>query len=382
MKFTCTQENISQALHYVSRIARKHATLPILENILIRANKTSVDIMGTDLEIGVFHSFRAKVEEVGEITVPAKIISGFISHIPPENPLSFELKEKELYIESGKYKATIVGLGAEDYPIIPKPKDEGEKEYWEVSCVQFRQKFTQAMTCVTPNDVRVEFSGVYTRFLKDSIILVSTDGFRLLEVLCPYEKNTQEHQEEQNVIIPLKTLSEILRCLPAASQDTIRIQKEEGQIFFFIGENTMIVSQLIKGNFPDYSQIIPKTHHTVVDLNTKDCIRVIKLAGVFGSNTISEVIVRIDAKKRIAQFESKSGLSGKNTSVLEPLFLEGVDQEIIFNPKYINDALSLLSEESFRWIFVNESSPAILGEIGEESRIREGFQYILMPIKK
>lgn len=94
MKFICTQENIAQALHYVSRIAKKHATLPILENILIQVDKTKINIIGTDLEMGIYHSFRAKIEEIGEITVPAKIISGFISHIPAENSLTFELKEK------------------------------------------------------------------------------------------------------------------------------------------------------------------------------------------------------------------------------------------------------------------------------------------------
>ena len=378
MKFICTQENIDRALRMVSRISEKHTSLPILENILFRAGNSKVEVMGTNLEIGIQCSFRAKIEKVGEITIPAKIVSGFITNIPSESTIEFTLENKEIIISSGKYFAKIITTSAEDFPIIPQLENEEEKNFQEISSKKFRENITKAMVCVAPNDIRVEFSGVYTCFYHTNITLVSTDSFRLLEIEFEGLKDNQE----EKIIIPLRVLSEVMNCLSQVHSDSVKIYIRKSQIFFIINEDVRIISQLISGNFPDYKQIIPKESKTVVDVNVSEMVRAVKLAGIFSQNKTMEVVIRVFSQEKKIEVESKGGVFGKNISTLEAIFIKGVDQEIIFNPKYINDALSLLESENVRIIFTNESSPALLGYQGENDEIKAGLRYILMPIKK
>jgi DNA polymerase-3 subunit beta len=378
MKFICTQENIDRALRMVSRISQKHTSLPILENILFRAGNSKVEVMGTNLEIGIQCSFRAKIEKVGEITIPAKIVSGFITNIPSESTIEFTLENKEIIISSGKYFAKIITTSAEDFPIIPQLENEEEKNFQEISSKKFRENITKAMVCVAPNDIRVEFSGVYTCFYHTNITLVSTDSFRLLEIEFEGLKDNQE----EKIIIPLRVLSEVMNCLSQVHSDSVKIYIRKSQIFFIINEDVRIISQLISGNFPDYKQIIPKESKTVVDVNVSEMVRAVKLAGIFSQNKTMEVVIRVFSQEKKIEVESKGGVFGKNISTLEAIFIKGVDQEIIFNPKYINDALSLLESENVRIIFTNESSPALLGYQGENDEIKAGLRYILMPIKK
>jgi|GEM_PF-3197641 len=379
MQFTSTQENFTHALQTVCRISQKHTSLPILENVLIRADASKIEIMGTNLEIGIQHSFRGKVEVSGEITVPAKVISGFISHIPSENQIVFTVNEQDVSITSGKYKANIKGIVSEDFPLIPQPK-ENEGKTWNIPCKEFQEKITQSMMCVAPNDVRVEFSGVYAKFSPQGLTLVSTDSFRLLEV--EYKGSTNGSEEEVDVIIPLRTLTEVIHCLPYALNGLLKIHIEDGQIFFILSEDVIIVSQLISGNFPDYKQIIPKSPQTILDLNTKDCMRAVKLAHVFSQKTASEVIFRVLVESKQVLMESKGGAIGKNTTVLDPIFIQGVDQEVILNPKYISDVLHLISEDEFRVAFTNDTSPVLFGIKEGEQNFKKGFCYVLMPIKK
>ena len=380
MKFIATQENVTRALSHVIRATQKNTSLPILENILLEVSESSVEVMGTNLEIGIRAHFRAKVEKPGKITLPSKLLYGFLSHIPSENTIEFRLEDTTLYIESGKYKADITGISAEEYPLIPQIDFDEDSTAFQVKTKEFREKVSKAMVCVAPNDVRVEFSGVYMKFLQEKCILVSTDSFRLLEI--EYEGIKTQLEEGFETIIPLKTLQEVLHCLSQSSQETFSIVFRDGQIFFRIYEGLSLVSQLISGNFPDYTQIIPQSFRTTLDLNVEEMMRAIKLANIFTQNNIMEVLLRVDVEKKTVEIDSKGGSLGKNTSILEPSFIKGDSQEILFNPRYIGDILSLFSEKTFRIHLVNESSPALFGFPGKDDNLREGFRYILMPIKK
>lgn len=380
MKFIATQENITRALSRVIRATQKNTSLPILENILLEVTQSSVEVMGTNLEIGIRSHFRAKVEVPGKITLPGKIFYGFLSNIPSENTIEFYLEENILHIRSGKYTADISGVSPEDYPLIPQINFNNNETTFQVKVKEFKEKISQAMVCVAPNDVRVEFSGVYMKFLMGKCILVSTDSFRLLEI--EYGGLNTKLEEGFEIIVPLKTFQEVLHCLSQSSQEVLSIAFQDGQIFFQIEENFSLVSQLISGNFPDYTQIIPQTYRTVLDLDVEETMRAIKLANIFTQNNVMEVLLRVDVEKKKVEIESKGGSLGKNISILESSFIKGDSQEILFNPRYIGDVLTLFSEKTFRVHLVNESSPALFGLLGDDGNLRNGFRYILMPIKK
>jgi len=378
MEFVSTQENFSRALSIVSRVAQKHISLPILENVLIQATQEGVKLIGTNLEIGIQHTFRAKVSQTGEVTVPAKVLMGFISNIPSENQIILTVENQDITLSSGRYTATIQGVDSQDYPILPKIENE-DQDWLCISKNVFQTIISRAMVCVAPNDVRLEFSGVFARFSEKKVTLVSTDSFRLLEI----ENETLSGVgENQSVIIPLRTLSEVLHALSVVDTKDISFTFSGGQVFFRISDEVMVVSQLISGTFPDYTQIIPKDLETFVDVGTQDFLRAVKLASAFVQQKASEVIFRVGVDRKEVILESKGGVSGKNVTQLDAKNIYGNDQEVVFNPKYISDSLHLIDSEVVRIGLVNDSAPAIIG-VGEgKNGFQKGFRYIIMPIKK
>ena len=119
MKFSGLQENLKEGLNMVSHIAGKSVNLPILNNVLIEVCDNSINLISTDLEIGITNKIRGKIETEGKYTIDAKIINDFISLLP-NNKIDFELQNDELKIKCDKHQTKIKGQNAEDYPLIPK----------------------------------------------------------------------------------------------------------------------------------------------------------------------------------------------------------------------------------------------------------------------
>lgn len=116
MKVTCTQENFKKAISGTERVIGKQTTLPILENILLETEKGMLKVAATNLEIGIFLKIGAKIEKEGKITIPAKLLSNFINNLPPKENIQIESIDQSLKISSGKYKAVIKGLSAQEFP--------------------------------------------------------------------------------------------------------------------------------------------------------------------------------------------------------------------------------------------------------------------------
>jgi len=120
MKFFCTRENLSKALSLVSNVAGKSINLPILSNVLIRASEQKVEFVATNLELAIVSNLRAKVEEPGTFTVPARTLNDFVNLLSDEK-VELTLKDNELEVVSGKSSTKIKGTPADEFPVVPTP---------------------------------------------------------------------------------------------------------------------------------------------------------------------------------------------------------------------------------------------------------------------
>ncbi|PIR77238.1 MAG: DNA polymerase III subunit beta, partial [Candidatus Magasanikbacteria bacterium CG10_big_fil_rev_8_21_14_0_10_38_6] len=180
MKFTCTKENLIRAISLVSNIAGKQTNLPILSNILIQVNQSKVTFATTNLEMAVSTTVRAKIEEEGSFTVPAKILSDYIGLISSEQ-ISLEKIDAELQIASDTASTKIKGIEAEEFPVIPTV--EGGLEYG-LLVDPFRQALSKVVFAAARNEIRPELSGINFSFFSErykGLVLASTDSYRLAE---------------------------------------------------------------------------------------------------------------------------------------------------------------------------------------------------------
>ncbi len=378
MKLICTAENFKKAINNTERIAKKQISLPILENILIETGKGVMKVSATNLEIGVVLKVGAKIEKEGKITIPAKIISDYISNLPILEPVSLEVSDSVLQITSGKYRASIKGLNAQDFPIIPK--QEGGFLF-SLNTEFFKSFVSKILPCVSIENTRPELSGINISFSENKIYLAATDSFRLAEVAIPITKEKDYDifvNKTPSVIVPVSTMTEVLR-IAGNEKENIWVAIEEGQIFFQIG-SVKIVSRLINGKYPEYKHIIPKEFLTEVVVSQEEMMRGVKLASVFASSKAGEVNLFLENKKMI--ISAKSAEAGENKTEIE-IFLKGKDkQKITFNPRYLLDGINSISTEKAFFLMNNESSPAVLQMTDEKGKTPSpDFTYVIMPIK-
>jgi len=367
MKFSCTQENLNKGLLIVSHIASKNITLPILNNVLIKAENGALKLSATNLEIGVYCTLRGKIEKEGNFTVQAKLLSDYISLLPNIR-VDFELKDGNLYIESESGKTIIKGTPADEFPLIPQVE---KKQGYSCNPKEFKKALSQVIFAAAFDESRPEISGVLMNFIDNELILAATDSYRLAEKRIKLEKSAKA---AKSVIVPTKTLQELIRVLDE-SVENFEIYLNENQILFSFNE-VGIISRLIEGQYPNYQQIIPKEHRTEIKLFNKDLIKAVKSASLFCKPGINDVGLEIKAEEKKIVISAFNTQVGENTSSLDGE-VKGENNSIVFNYRYLLDGLQNIDTENLILEFTNNANPGVIKPENQNDYI-----YLIMPIKQ
>lgn len=383
MKLICKQEKLKKALYNIERVAGKHLTLPILENVLLETEGGMLKISATNLEVGVILKIGAKVEKEGKITVPAGLISNFVNNLPSESNIVFEIKDQALKITSGNYKAKIKGLDAKDFPLIPQM--EGDILF-NIPAQKIKNVIPNLLSCISINNTRPELTGINMLLSEDEINLAATDSFRLIEFIMPLKKeNLSENykifiSKTNSIIIPAQTFLEISRVIDLETEK-IDVAIEENQIFFNV-DDIKIVSRLINGKYPEYKQIIPKKFSAKAVLNKDEFSRALKIASVFAGGKSNEIGVELKPKGKEIVIQAESEEIGENKAKIAMETIAGeADQKIIFNPRYILDGVNSIFTPQLFFLANSSYSPVVLRMANENKDEIAEYSYVIMPIK-
>lgn len=375
MRFICLQENLKKCLNIVSHVTSKNINLPILNNILIRASEGNIDFISTNLEIGIVHQMRGKIERDGEFTVDSKLITEYIGLLSSSEKVKIEEKEGELKIECGNYKTKIKGEASKEFPLIPTISKNNP-----LVCKinDFKKALASIVFAVSNSDNRLELTGVLFIFTKDHLTLAATDSYRLAEK--DLEIKGSPEGLDQRVIVPAKTIQELLRILSNLNEvgeteeiKEINIYLGDSQILFTV-DSISLISRLINGHYPDYKQIIPSKSQTEVLVERGELIRAIKASALFSKTGINDVMLQFSKNKAIVS--SFSGTSGESQIELEAE-VSGNDNEITINYRYLLDGLNALEGERVKLGIINNNTPCLVRPEKEN-----GYLYIVMPIRQ
>jgi len=365
MKVSCTQENLTRGLNVVGRLVGTRATLPVLNNILIKTKNGRLVLSATDLEIGISTWIGAKVDKDGAVTCPARLLSEYTT-TNTDKTISVELKDTILHLESEHFKANIKGIDASEFPLIPEVK---EGETLEVSAQDLKDGILKTVFACALDETRPVLAGVCLKIGGGKIKMVATDSYRLAEKTI--NLMTKE-SKELNIIVPQRTMAEIGRLLDEAV-DKVVIKIGENQIYFKMGP-TEVISRLVEGSFPDYEQIIPKNIKTKVEINTLSFLNAIKMASFFAREAANNVKLSFKKPKNLEVIAVSPQL-GDNTSKLEAV-LSGEELEIAFNAKFILDILQIMDSEKLSLELAGSLSPGIIKPAKDPN-----YLYIIMPLR-
>jgi len=368
MKLTCLQKNLSQGLSVVSHLASVGKIgLPILANILLEAKKEGIYLTATNLETAIQTLVRAKVEKEGKITLPAQLLTNYVDLLPDE-PIEMELVNDSLEIEVKNYQTKIRGIPADEFPIIPQID---KKNKYQLKASNLKEGLSKTVFAVASNETRMEISGVLFNFNSPDpgkLTLVGTDSYRLAEKTI--DLNKYEDQALQSIIVPLKTVQEVLRIL--SEKEEIEIYPSENQILF-VGDQTNLISRIISGQYPDYQQIVPQELKTKILVERDVLLKAIKAASLFSRTGTNDVSLKF--KKDEIIVSSLNSQLGENLVKIEA-DLTGEENEIIFNYRYLIDGLLNIEQSEVTIEGTNDMTPVLI-----KSPAEKNYLYLVMPIR-
>jgi len=374
MKLSCRQEKLSQGLNIVGRAVATRTTLPITQNVLIMTDQSRLKLAATNLEMAISGWIGAKVEEEGAITVPARLLTEFVSTLPNENiDINLLPKSKTLELKCARFEARISGVDAKDFPPIPTVEDGVQTS---VSALALHQAIRQVVFAAASEESRPVLTGVDALFDGNQLTLAAADGFRLAVYKLTLENPVSEKTE---VIIPARTLSELDRLMGDEKEVVaIQVNSRKSQALFRLS-NIELVSQLVQGNFPQYNQLIPQSYGSRAVVDVAQFLRAVKTASIFARD--SSGIVRLMAVPSGSELEpGKLIVSARAEEVGDDVgeidaAIDGTEVKIAFNGKYMLDVLGVLPQEKVALETTSSSSPGVIRPVGTDNYI-----HVVMPM--
>jgi len=369
MKFITLIDNCKSALAIAEKALGKSFNLPILSHFLIETDTNRIRVAATNLEFAISAYFPGKVEALGKITVPAKTLFDFLSQ-NSDDKAEVTTEAKTLKVSSSHHRATLQGMDAEEFPIIPKIKQDVPIL---IDAGNLKTALLQTIGAASTAEIRPELMSVLVSYEPGKAMrLVATDSFRLAEKTVPEGRVKSSLNNKIAALIPLRTAQEVAKISQEKSGE-VRIFIDANQIEFR-WEDAELISRLLEGEFPEYSSVVPREFaaHAVVD--RKRVIEALKVSGVF-SGKLNDVRVSFHPENHYIALKAADAPKGENETRIEAE-VEGKATEITFNFRYLIDGFESIAEEKVYFGAGEETSPAMIKPEKDTS-----FFYIAMPIR-
>ncbi|NTW06104.1 MAG: DNA polymerase III subunit beta [Peptococcaceae bacterium] len=357
MKFIISKENLQYALQNVQRAISVRSPMPLLTGILFECSQGFLKLTATDMELSIISSVPVEMEKEGSIVIPAKYIIEFSKKLP-DIPIQFEAigEGKMVTIRYGQSEFNINGYSSDEYPRI----NIVEKGYgFSISSEKLKDIIRKIIYACSNDDSRPIFTGVLLEINGIEAAMVATDTFRLAIKKFKVENPSPE---KLNYIIPGKALNEIVRIMGA---------KENINVFFcqnqavFEAEDKMIITLMIPGKFPSYQQVIPEKFNCLIKTSIKQLMESADRASLLAGEKNSLIMFNAGHDSILINVRSESGWIREDV----PAKVEGDSYEILFNVRYLWEAIKAHDEEEILIKLTGAYTPALLSAPEDDNYI-------------
>jgi DNA polymerase-3 subunit beta len=369
VKLSLMQENLARGLQVVGRAVSSRATLPVLANVLLRTEDAGLKLTTTNLEIGITCWVPGKIETDGALTVPARLFADIVNSLPPGERVDLEADGTAgLRIRSGRFRAHIKGIDADEFPAIPSA---GERPTTRVSQKVLRAALREVAFAAASDESRPILTGVLTRFSGDRLTLAAADNYRIavktIDVLDPVE--------ERAVVVPARSYTELERIL-ADTDDPVDVvlAPAKNQVLFH-ADGTDLITRLVDGQFPNYQQVLPSAHTTRVVVEREELLKATRLAQLIASSSANVVKLSVPGDGSGSVTISANAEVGENEGEIEAA-VEGEGTTIAFNARFLAEALGNMTGDQLALEFNGALAPGVLRPVGDAD-----YVHVIMPVR-
>ena len=369
MKFNINQKELQEALSYCQGVIEKRSTLPILSNVLLDASKSMLTITATDLDLIFVHQIKnVEILDEGKTTTTSSIMFDIVRKFSSDKKINLSLnKDNKLQLESEKSIFNLNCIDSSEFPLTDENFNQNE---FQVNSKQFLKLLNKCKFSISTDETRHYLSGIYFHQTEvdDKIYLtaVATDSHRM----SISKIRLSEKINFDPIILPKKTIFQLCSLLDNYDGD-IKISNLKSKIKFEL-TNSILISKLIDGKFPNYIQVIPKNNQKKLETDLKSFLGSIDRVASVSLDKKDGVKFQLSQDKLDLAVNNTNSGDGKET--LNVNF--GHELEISFNSRYLIDVASQLDGEKIEVFFNDTGSPALIKDPNDFDSI-----YVVMPMK-
>jgi DNA polymerase-3 subunit beta len=370
MKLKIKKEEILKGLQRIQGVVERKNTMPILSNMLLIAEGKGIEIVATDLEIGLRGQYAAEVSQPGAVTVSAKKMYEIVRELPAED-IQIKVEDNNwVKIISGHSQFKLVGLPKDEYPALPEVAEEG---MIVLEGDTLRDMIRKTLFSVGENDARYVLNGLFVHMTQTkgglSIRMVGTDGHRLSMI----DRVIDAQHKEESLIIPKKTMMELRRLL---EEDTPKSELRLGfskNHALFKRDGLVLVSKLIDGNYPNYLQVVPTKTTKKVTVSKEEFSHAVKRVSILSKEKTNAV--KLQLEKDLLVLSTNNPEVGEASEELTVDY-KGEGVAIGFNSRYLMDVLSAMDRQTISLELSDALSPCLITEEGDEQ-----YKCVVMPMR-
>lgn len=384
MKLSVAQQDLLTILKFADRTVEKRNTIPILSNVLLTASKDRISIKATDLDIQIETSVACNVTRTGSTTVLANILLQIVGKLKNDSEISIEYdpaKEPTCAVRSSRSRFKLQTLPTQDFPDLSGRLTDKTEHRFEMARADLERLLLRSKFCIATDETRYYLNGVYFHHISDNgnqkLRGVATDGHRLAQIQCDAPEGSTAFEGAESaagVILPRKTIDIVNYIMGSCKTEKIGIQLSATKIVFTIGD-TIIVSKLIDGQFPDYQRVVPRDNNLIAIMNRAEVLGAVDRLSVLTSDERGKSLQCSFANERLTLSVINPD-AGNATEEIDIEYNGTLPLEIGFNSKYIKDILEQVEGDKVEFRLADPGSPALI-----TSPTSPDALYVAMPMR-
>jgi DNA polymerase-3 subunit beta len=371
MKVTVERSELLRSLGHVHRVVERRNTIPILANVLVRADRAKLSLKATDLDLEVVDAIAAEVGPAGSTTVPAHMFYDIVRKLPEGAQVVLEASgdRAALSIRAGRSRFSLQTLPESDFPDLA-PGEMTHK--FALKAPDLKRLIDKTQFAISTEETRYYLNGIYLHAAgteqAPTLRAVATDGHRLAQMELALPAGAAGLP---GVIVPRKTVGEVQRLIDTGDTE-VTVELSAGKIRFTVGE-VILTSKLIDGTFPDYGRVIPVGNDKELIVDKKEFEEAVDRVSTVSSERGRAVKLSLTAGRLLLSVTNPD--SGSATEELEVEY-EAEPLDIGFNSRYLLDIAAQIESEAAVLRLADPGSPTLI-----QDKDPHGALYVLMPMR-
>ena len=367
MKLTIDRDAFIKPLGHAHGVVERRNTVPILANVMLRAENSELTLTATDMDMDVVETVPAAVAEPGVVTTPAQLLHDIARKLPEGSEIEISGTDAgQIEMRAGRSNFSLPTLPVEDFPAI---NDQAMTTEFTLSAVDLKSLIENTRFAVSMEETRYYLNGIYLH-LADSKLLraVSTDGHRLARSQMDVPAGAETMPA---AIIPRKAVGELAKLIDEYEGD-VRIGVTDTRARFSFGP-VQITTKLIDGTFPDYQRVIPTDNNSILQVSADEFRHAVDRVSTVSADKTRSIKMRISGDNLTLSASSTESASGEESLTAD---YKGDELEIGYNARYLMDVANQIEGEKIEFALADSALPTVIRSPGDEANL-----FVLMPMR-